>query len=74
MPFNCMTNRTGFPITMNELFFIIAIFLIAFGGILGSLVLFYLGIAILIALIVEKFFHIIFNPAGKPKALFEYDY
>jgi hypothetical protein len=61
----------GFPITINELLFIIAIFLIAFGGILGSVILFYLGLVLLIGLILEKFFHVIMNPAGKPKALFE---
>ena len=61
----------AFPITINELLFIIAIFLIAFAGILSSIILFYLGIVLLAGLILEKFFHIIFNPAGKPKALFE---
>lgn len=61
----------AFPITINELLFIIAIFLIAFGGIFSSVILFYLGLVLLIGLIVEKFFHVIFNPAGKPKALFE---
>ena len=61
----------SFPITINELLFIIAIFLIAFGGILSSVILFYLGLILLAGLILEKFFHIIFNPTGKPKTLFE---
>jgi len=64
-------RNSNFPITINELLFIIAIFLIAFGGIFSSIILFYFGLVLLIGLIVEKFFHIIFNPAGKPKALFE---
>ena len=64
-------RNSNFPITINELLFIIAIFLIAFGGIFSSIILFYLGLILLIGLIVEKFFHVIFNPAGKPKALFE---
>jgi hypothetical protein len=69
-----MANKIqGFPITINQLLFIIAIFLIAFGGILGSLILFYLGIFLLVVLIIEKFFHIIFNPAGKPKALYDFE-
>ena len=63
-------NR-NFPITINELLFIIAIFMIAFGGILKYVILFFLGLILLIGLIFEKFFHIILNPAGKPKALFE---
>ena len=72
MPFNCMAQKIpGFPITLNELLFIIAIFLVAFGGILGSVILFYLGLVILIALVIEKFFHIILNPAGRPSALFD---
>jgi len=61
----------AFPITINELLFIIAIFLIAFGGILSSIILFYLGLILFIGLIIEKFFHVIFNPAGRPVALFE---
>ena len=62
---------SNFPISINELLFIIAIFLIAFGGIFGSIILFYIGLVLLIGLILEKFFHVIINPAGKPRALFE---
>ena len=62
-----MANRnSNFPITMNELFFIISIFLIAFGGILNSIVLLYLGLFIMGVLIVEKLLKVLFNPAGKP--------
>ena len=64
-------RNPNFPITINELLFIIAIFLVAFGGILSSVILFYLGIFLLGVLVVEKFFHVIFNPAGRPKALYE---
>jgi len=70
-----MANRnSGFPITINELLFIIAIFLVAFGGILGSIILFYLGLFILGVLVVQKFLKVIFNPVSSPKELFEFDY
>lgn len=64
-------RNPNFPITINELLFIIAIFLIAFGGILNFVELFLFGSILLVGLIIEKFFHVIFNPIGKPKALFE---
>jgi hypothetical protein len=59
-------RNPDFPITMNELFFIISIFLIAFGGILNSIVLLYLGIFIMAVLIIEKLLKVLFNPGGKP--------
>ena len=67
-----MARKTSnFPITINELLFIIAIFLIAFGGIFTSVILFYLGLLLLGALIVEKFFGVIMNP-NKSKEMLDY--
>jgi len=64
-------RNTNFPITVNELLFIIGIFLIAFGGILSSAILFYLGLILLIGLVVGKFFKNIIIPGGRQKTLFE---
>ena len=70
MNFYIMAQRNpDFPITMNELFFIISIFLIAFGGILNSVVLLYLGLFIMAILIIEKLLKVLFNPGGGPREL-----
>jgi len=67
-----MARKTNkFPITVNELLFIIAIFLIAFGGIFNSIILFFIGAVLLVVLIIEKFFGVIIYP-NKSKEFFDY--
>jgi hypothetical protein len=58
-----MANRVGlFPISFREALVIVAISLIIFGAILKWLIIFYFGLFIIIALIIERILGIVFNP------------